>query len=127
MPLTLSRYILPARSRKAQQFISMMFLLTYVLAGVGPLIHHHAFSIRLTSDARVAAHTCGDFERHVSLDALRGCFTCWQSGQRESTVVKGTFAGYAGIGVTVVPEHRLQLPHSVSRLFPDKRGPPAVV
>lgn len=117
---------MPARSRRAQRTIVVAFLLAYVLAGAGPLIHHHTFAIRLTSDAQVSAHTCGAFERHVPLDSIHGCFTCWQSSQRESTLAEGVFAGYADILVSVVSELRLRQPHSIPWFLPDKRGPPAV-
>jgi hypothetical protein len=125
-PLTHPRHILPFRSRKAQHFMAVVFLLAYVLAGVAPLIHHHAFAIRLTPDPQVSTHTCGDFERHIPIDAIHGCFTCWLSSQRESTPAEGVSAGYARIVAEVVPEYRLRLPYSISWLLPDKRGPPVV-
>jgi hypothetical protein len=126
MSLTNSRNILRLRSRTAQHAIAVVFLLAYVLAGVGPLIHHHTFAIRLTPDAQVSAHTCGAFERHIPLDSIHGCITCWQSSQRESTPAESVSAGYARIVADVVPELRLRQPRSFSGLLPDKRGPPVV-
>jgi len=126
MSLTSSRHILPLRSRTAQQFIAVVFLLTYVLAGVAPLIHYHAFAIRLTADAGVTTHACGPFERHIPLDSIHGCFTCWQSSQRESTPAEGVSAGYALIVADVVPERSARQSDLFSWLFPDKRGPPVV-
>jgi len=104
----------------------VVFLLTYVLAGVAPLIHHHTFAIRLTAEAGVTTHACGAFERHIPLDSIHGCFTCWQSSQRQSTPAEGVSAGYARIVADVVPELRLRQPRSFSWLLPDKRGPPVV-
>jgi hypothetical protein len=104
----------------------VVFLLTSVLAGVVPLIHHHTFAIRLTPDPQVSTHTCGLFERHIPLDVIHGCFTCWQSSQRESTPAEGVSTGYAGIVADVVHERSARQPRSFSWLLPGKRGPPVV-
>jgi len=126
MSLTNPRHILRLRNRTAQHAIAVVFLLTYVLAGVAQLIHYHAFAIRLTADAGVTTHACGDFERHIPLGSIHGCSTCWQSSHRESTLSENHFAGYADTVISVAPEVRLRQPRSLSSLLPDKRGPPAV-
>ena len=104
----------------------MLFLAAYVLSGVAPLLHHHNIAIRLTPDERVSAHTCGDVEHHIPLEAVHGCYTCWQSSQRESTPVESVSTGYIVVVAGIIPELRSADSHSTCRLLPDKRGPPVV-
>ena len=120
------RNISPFRIRTAQRSIALALLFSYVLGGSVPLFHHHSLAVRLTPDEGVTAHTCGEVERHIPLDAVHGCALCVQSNQREFLPVEGFRCTQAVVVTGTVPDLQYGRLHPASQLLPDKRGPPVV-
>jgi hypothetical protein len=124
--LSHSPRILPDPNRKAHRRLVLAMAFLYILGLVAPGFHHHDLGIRSVADASVAAHTCGDVERHVPLDAFHECQVCWQASQRLSLPAVTDTPGVASAVTGDVPEYRLIRTPSAAPLLPDKRGPPAV-
>jgi hypothetical protein len=105
-----------------------MLLLGIQLAGaLGVFGHTHAFALRLVADPALADHVCGEQERHIPLDSIHPCVICWQLSQRVSLPVDSThlFAVHdvaAGLCTISIPPVI-----AGDHLFPEKRGPPAIV
>ncbi len=118
--------ILPSSERTAHRRLVLVMAFLCTFGWVAPLFHHHPHDVRSVADASLAAHTCGEVEHHIPLDASHGCEICWQTGQRVSlpAAVQTAVAPVPVPGVVNV--ERQTLTHHVSQLVLDKRGPPAV-
>lgn len=107
--------------------IALLLMGAQLLGGSGILGHTHAFALRLVADPFLAAHECGEQEHHIPLDRIHPCVVCGQLYQRlslpldpaDSSPVHSVTAGLCNPAVppVVVRDH----------LFPEKRGPPAIV
>jgi hypothetical protein len=107
--------------------IGLLLLGIQLAGGLGVFGHTHVFALRLVSDPALAAHECGDQERHIPLDSIHPCVICWQLHQRLSLPVESTdFSAVHGVtaGLCTIP-----IPPVIAgdHLFPEKRGPPAIV
>lgn len=118
--------ILPSSERTAHRRLVLVMAFLCTFGWVAPLFHHHPHDVRSVADASLAAHTCGEVEHHIPLDAFHGCEICWQTSQRVSlpAAVQTAVASVAVTGDVSV--ERPALTHRSVLLLPDKRGPPAV-
>ena len=107
--------------------IALLLLGTYLVGAFGVLGHTHAFALRLVADPVVAAHKCGAQEHHIPLDSLYPCVICLQAYQRLTLPVESMdFVGLHGLTAALCT---IAIPPVIAgdHLFPEKRGPPAIV
>jgi len=107
--------------------MALLLLGIQLAGGIGVLGHTHAFALRLVADPVLAAHACGEQERHVPLDSIHPCVICWQLYQRVSLPVESTHL-FTVHGVTT-GLCTIPVPPVIAgdHLFPEKRGPPAII
>jgi hypothetical protein len=105
--------------------VSAVVLAAYVLAGILLEVSHcELFEILLHPDARLASHTCGAHENHVSLDEIQPCQACAYATHSLSTPATSCLPARQDPPVVVAFSNTLRQPVHVDCFSSGTRGPP---
>lgn len=107
---------------------SAVLLAAYVLAGILlEVSHRELFEVLLHPDPRLASHTCGAHENHISLDEIQPCQACAYATHSLSIPATSYLPAHKDPPVVVALSDTLRQPVHVDCFSSGTRGPPPCI